>query len=82
MDFKNAYDVLTKLDPLCCMGKVKNIVGMMIEASGLSANVGDICMIRNINDQKEIMSEVVGFKNDNVLLMAYGDVKASALGVW
>jgi flagellum-specific ATP synthase len=80
MNFKNAYDILAKLDPLCCMGKVINIVGMMIEVSGLSANVGDICMIHNVNDEKEIMSEVVGFKNSNILLMAYGEVKGVGLG--
>lgn len=80
MNFKNAYDVLAKLDPLCCMGKVKNIVGMMIEVSGLSANVGDICMLSSENDPKEVMAEVVGFKNSNILLMAYGDIKGIGLG--
>ncbi len=80
MNFENAYDVLAKLNPLCCMGKVINIVGMMVEASGLTANVGDICMIRNTDDQKTIMSEVIGFKNSNILLMAYGDVKGIGLG--
>ncbi len=80
MNFKTAYDVLLKLDPLCCIGKVKNIVGMMIEASGLSANVGDICMLSNGTDSKEVMAEVVGFKNSNTLLMAYGDIKGIGLG--
>jgi flagellum-specific ATP synthase len=80
MSFEDAYDILAKLDPLCCIGKVKNIAGMMIEATGLSANVGDICMIRNPNEQKTIMSEVVGFKNSNLLMMAYGDIKGIGLG--
>ena len=43
LNFKEAYEVLEKLNPLCYMGKVKNIVGMMIETAGLKANVGDIC---------------------------------------
>jgi flagellum-specific ATP synthase len=80
MSFENAYDILSKIDPLCFIGKVKNIAGMMIETTGLSANVGDICMIRNPNEQKTIMSEVVGFKNSNLLLTAYGDVKGIGLG--
>ncbi|HEX2985410.1 MAG TPA: flagellar protein export ATPase FliI [Caproiciproducens sp.] len=80
MGFETAYEVLAKLDPLCCMGKVKNIVGMMIEASGITATVGDICEIRSAVDQKPILAEVVGFKNDNILLMAYGDVKGVGLG--
>ena len=80
MAFETAYDALAKLDPLCCMGKVKNIVSMMIEVSGLTANVGDICIIRNPGDQKTVTSEVIGYKNENILLMAYGDVKGIGLG--
>jgi len=80
MSFEDANDILAKLNPLCCMGKVKNIAGMMIEATGLSANVGDICMIRDPIEQKTIMSEVIGFKNGNLLLMAYGDIKGIGLG--
>lgn len=80
MNFRTAYDILAKTEPLCYMGKVKNIVGMMIEASGLSANVGDICNIKNTEDEKSVLAEVVGFKNGNILLMAYGDVKGIGLG--
>ena len=80
MSFEDANDILAKLNPLCCMGKVKNIAGMMIEATGLSANVGDICMIHDPIEEKTIMSEVIGFKNSNLLLMAYGDIKGIGLG--
>lgn len=80
LSFEAAYDILAKTNPLCCMGKVKNIVGMMIEASGITANVGDICMIRNPDDEKAITAEVIGYKNENLLLMAYGDSKGIGLG--
>lgn len=80
MGLETAYEVLAKLDPLCCMGKVRNIVGMMIEVSGLTSNVGEICMIQNPSDKKSILSEVIGYKNENILLMAYGDVKGIGLG--
>ncbi|WP_255575704.1 flagellar protein export ATPase FliI [Caproiciproducens faecalis] len=80
LDFQDAYDVLQKLNPLTYMGKVKNIVGMMIETTGLKANVGDICIINNSNDDKTVMAEVIGFKNSNILLMAYGDIKGIGPG--
>nr|WP_319488411.1 flagellar protein export ATPase FliI [uncultured Caproiciproducens sp.] len=80
MNFQDAYEILGKLNPLCYMGKVKNIVGMMIETTGLKAKVGDICVIRNSNDDKSVMAEVVGFKNSNILLMAYGDIKGIGPG--
>ena len=80
LNFKEAYEVLEKLNPLCYMGKVKNIVGMMIETAGLKANVGDICYIQNSDNDKTIMAEAVGFKNSEVLLMAYGDIKGIGPG--
>jgi flagellum-specific ATP synthase len=80
LSFQNAQDILEKLNPLCYLGKVRNIVGMMIETTGLQANVGDICVIRNSNDEKTITAEVVGFKDGNVLLMAYGDIKGIGPG--
>jgi flagellum-specific ATP synthase len=80
LNFNEAHNILTKIDPLCYLGKVKNIVGMMIETTGLRSNVGDICIIKNSNDDKTVMAEVVGFKDSNVLLMAYGDIKGIGPG--
>lgn len=80
LHFQNAYEILAKTNTLLYYGKVKNIIGMMIEASGLSSNVGDICILCNSDGQGSVMAEVVGFKNGNILLMAYGDVKGIGLG--
>lgn len=81
MDIQEIFDNLAKTQPLKYYGKVKNIVGMMIEASGISAKVGDICMIKDlVNRDTEIMSEVVGFRGSDILLMAYGDVKGIGPG--
>ncbi len=80
MTLQDRLEVLGRLDPLCYMGKVKNIVGMMIEVSGLEANVGDICVIYSEAADRPVLSEVIGFKNGDVLLVAYGDVKGVGLG--
>ena len=53
------------------VGKIENIVGMAIEASGDRASVGDICMIHNEELNKSIPAEVVGFKGDRIQLMTY-----------
>ena len=80
MELEKAVETLSKLNTLNIMGKVRNIVGMIIESSSFQARVGDICMIRNRNDDKTVMSEVIGFRNGNILLMAYGDVKGIGPG--
>ena len=43
-------------------GKIENIVGMSIEASGGRAAVGDICRIYNGDSGGQVTAEVVGFK--------------------
>lgn len=81
MNLKDGYKFLSQLDPVSRMGKVKSIVGMMIEASGLTANVGEICYIQsNDNSRPDTLAEVVGFKDDKVLLMVYDELKGIGPG--
>lgn len=80
MEFTKAYEALANVNTLRVSGKVKNIVGLMIEATSFNAKVGDICHIRNTADNNTITAEVVGFRDSNILLMAYGDVKGIGPG--
>ena len=61
-------------------GKIENIVGMSIEASGGHAAVGDICRIYNGESGRQVTAEVVGFKNDRILLMPYSDMNGISAG--
>ncbi|MCI2106710.1 MAG: flagellar protein export ATPase FliI [Intestinimonas sp.] len=61
-------------------GKIENIVGMSIEASGGNAAVGDICRIYSGESGKQVTAEVVGFKDDRILLMPYSDMKGISSG--
>lgn len=61
-------------------GKIENIVGMSIEASGGRAAVGDICRIYNGDSGGQVTAEVVGFKNDHILLMPYSDMNGISAG--
>ncbi len=56
------------------IGKIENIVGMAMKASGGNANIGDIVLIYNEEQKKQIPAEVVGFQGDKVQLMAYDDI--------
>lgn len=59
--------------PLVLWGKVKTIVGLIIEVGGLShgISVGARVILHN-RSKKQIQAEVVGFKGDLALVMAYG----------
>ena len=53
-------------------GKIDKIVGMVIESTGPNADIGSVCRIYNSKNTSYIKAEVVGFKDNKVLLMPYG----------
>lgn len=54
-------------------GVVKKVIGLTIEVEGIKAFVGEVCTIYNEYNQS-IDCEVVGFKEDNVILMPLGEL--------
>lgn len=56
-------------------GKVLRVVGLMIESQGPVAKMGEVCLIHtSTNHNKPILSEVVGFNNEKIILMPYGEI--------
>jgi flagellum-specific ATP synthase len=51
-------------------GVVKKIVGMTIEATGLNAPLGSICLIEN-SDGSRSQAQIVGFSEDAILMMSF-----------
>ncbi len=51
-------------------GVVQKIVGMTIEATGLNAALGSICLIEN-SDGYRSQAQIVGFSEDAVLMMSF-----------
>ena len=47
--FKNMPSMIYNAETICHIGKIENIVGMTIEASGGKAAIGDICHIYSDN---------------------------------
>lgn len=60
-------------------GRVEKVIGLTIEARGPSARIGEVCVIRS-GDGQESLCEVVGFRQDLVLLMPLGPIEGLAPG--
>ncbi len=67
-------------DTLSRTGKIENIIGMSIEASGGRGAMGDICRIYSAESNSQVLAEVVGFKNEHMLLMPYQNMSGLAPG--
>lgn len=60
------------LDSFKRYGRVKRVVGLMIESQGPESSIGDVCFIHvGTKNKRKIQAEVVGFKDENVILMPY-----------
>ena len=75
------YNSLTTQNLYRKYGKVVNVVGLTIESNGPEARLGDICYIYpDIHSGSGIMAEVVGFKDEKVILMPYEAVDGIGSG--
>ncbi|MBE5978952.1 MAG: flagellar protein export ATPase FliI [Paenibacillaceae bacterium] len=78
--FKDLTELIMKTETIDHIGKIENIVGMSMEASGGKASIGDIAYIYNEDRKEQIPVEVVGFKDDKIQLMAYENMSGIAAG--
>ena len=62
-------EIIKKTETITQVGKVTEIVGLIIEADGPEASIGDLCYIYNRLDSEPLRAEVVGFKTGKILLM-------------
>src|SRR5215203_4132685 len=54
-------------------GRVCDLIGLIVEATGVEAEVGEICEINTGRGRDPVPAEVVGFRAGRTLLMALGD---------
>ncbi|WP_090841040.1 flagellar protein export ATPase FliI [Alkalicoccus daliensis] len=79
MNVAELKNVISDCRPYKHYGKVSQVVGLMIESQGPQASVGDLCSII-VSKHKKILAEVVGFRDQQVLLMPYERVESIAPG--
>lgn len=55
-------------------GKVTQVVGLVIESAGPAISIGRLCNIENHDGSSRIKAEVVGFRDNKLLLMPYAPI--------
>lgn len=69
--FEQIPKLIAKSETVDRIGKIENVIGMSMEASGGRTSIGDIVMIYNEEQSRQVPAEVVGFKNGKIQLMTY-----------
>src|SRR3954471_4642391 len=54
-------------------GRAVDLIGLIVEATGLEAEVGEVCTIETGRGRPSVPAEVVGFRAGRTLLMALGE---------
>lgn len=70
---------LENINSIRVSGKVLEVIGLIVEVSGLSASIGEICQIV-VSQDKVTPAEVVGFRQNRTLLMPLGTLDGVAPG--
>ncbi|HAW50343.1 TPA: flagellar protein export ATPase FliI [bacterium] len=73
MNIQRLQAVLDRIDPIQIKGRVRQVIGLVIESEGPHASLGEICFISSGN--RTIRAEVVGFLDKNLLLMPIGEME-------
>ena len=75
IDLTHYKEIISNINPMSEVGKVIQIIGLVIEADGPSSSIGDLCYIYLSSDAPPISAEVVGFRENKILLMPLGDME-------
>ncbi|MGG1311191.1 MULTISPECIES: flagellar protein export ATPase FliI [Cohnella] len=80
LDVSKYAEALQHLDPVRVNGRVAQIIGLTVESEGPDAGIGDVCMIHPLKGGEPILAEVVGFRDNRVLLMPLGELHSIGPG--
>ena len=78
--FENLFPVVEKTSVIQKQGRVRQVVGQVVEATGPRSSVGQTCIIKSSETNKNMIAEVVGFRDDQILLIPYEEVSGISPG--
>lgn len=73
LDIAKYSEVLNK-SYIMRLGRVSQVVGLTIESIGPDVRLGNACNIRASKHSQPVVAEVIGFRNNNILLMPLGNM--------
>ena len=81
VSIKSIVDEINRLPDFEQFGTVSSVLGMLIEVDGIDGllSIGDRCWIIT-KKTKNLMCQVIGFKNNKALVMPYGTLEGISLG--
>lgn len=80
LKFEKYYQAIERSEPIKTNGKITQVIGLIIESQGPGANLGELCHVFPNSGSARIQAEVVGFRDNKLLLMPLGDLSGIGPG--
>ncbi len=80
IDLEKYHMVLDASSSIRASGKVTKVIGLVAEAHGPASRLGSICDIYPRGDMPKVKAEVLGFRDNRILLMPLGDLRGIGPG--
>ena len=76
----NLLEAIENIDPLPSHGRVSQAIGLVLEGHASISAIGEVCEVSSIGMEKHLLAEVVGFRENKVLLMPLGELSGIGPG--
>jgi flagellar protein export ATPase FliI len=74
IDISRYLDDIDTIAPVEVRGRVTGIVGLIVKAAVPEVWVGELCLINSPHSARPVKAEVVGFRDNEVMLMPLGEL--------
>jgi len=79
IDFGKYHSALEAVDLMNCQGYVVRVSGSTVESAGPVIGLGELCGI-HIRDGRRVLAEVVGFRDDHLILLPLEHIEGISPG--
>lgn len=82
LHFDKYKEALNRKEHFSRLGKVTQVVGLIIWVEGIDVFIGEVCQVYVKNSNRVVMTEAVAFKDSHVLLMPLGETYGIGPGAY
>jgi len=80
LNFHRYFKMIEQTNPVRTLGKITKIIGLVTEAVGPPVSIGCLCEICPADGGRRVKAEVMGFRDNRVLLVPLGEVRGIGPG--
>lgn len=80
LNWDKYHEIIKQTTPVTFHGKVTQVVGITIEGYGVGSFVGELCDVYARGEDSPIKAEVIGFRDNRVVLIPLGEVRGIGPG--